>query len=168
MSDDLIVSAELQTFLVDQGIGQLPGAAPSLDLPGIFDNPDDYAPEPRRGPQDGPLLERATITLVDVITMPADGLEAWLEETFVEVVVRSDDDDLAKILHRRIRDLIVPITSHGGHHNWQMAGLWVERSWQSKPEQPLPRLENRFKDRVATYGFSCRRKVLAGLPYGTP
>lgn len=165
---DLIVSTELQTFLVAQGIGQMPDAPPSLVLPAIFDNPKNYAPEPRRGPRDGPLLENATITLADVITTPADGLEAWLEEAFVEVVVRADDDHVAKLLHRRIRDLIVPITSHGGNHYWQMAGLLVERSFQSKPEQPLRSLENRFTDRVATYGFSCRRKVLAGLPPGTP
>lgn len=162
---DLIVSTELQDYLVAQGIGHLPDAAPSLALPVIYDNPPDGAPEPRRGPRDGNPLETATISLFEILAAVDGPLAAWLTETFIEVVVRSADDTTSKLLHRRICDLLAPIEGHGGRHMWTMGALLVERSYQTKPEQPLPRQEDRFQDRVCTYAFCCRRKSLAGMPY---
>jgi hypothetical protein len=168
MTTNLIVSRELQDHLIAQGIGQSWDAAPSLTVPTVFDNPPDGAVEPRRGARDGALLETSTISLFEILDGPALELGAWLQETFIEVVVRSDDDETSKLIHRRIRDEIEPIAAHGGRAQWLMGALLVERSYQSKPEQSLPRQEDRFVDRVCTYAFNCRRKILAGLPIGTP
>lgn len=165
MAGDLIVTTELQDYLVAQSIGQLPGAAPSLTTPAIFDNPPDGAPEPRRAPRDGQALETATISLFEVADAADNPLAAWIQETVVEIVVRSDDDTSTKLLHRRIRDLLAPINDHGGRAMWQMNSLLVERSYQAGPEQPISRGEDRYRDRLCTYSFCCRRKALAGLPY---
>src|SRR4051794_28428379 len=116
---DLIVVEELQDYLVAQGAGQLPAAAPSLTLPSVWLSPRDGAPEPRDG-------ENATITLIDTNLAAAPDLEAWIEEAYVDVIVVARQNAAAKLIHRGIRDLIHPMSAHGGKKQWTMGVLLVE------------------------------------------
>ncbi len=160
---DLIVIEELQTYLAAQGVGQLPGAAPSLTLPVIAMMPRDGAPLPRTG-------ENATITLRDPTTRPAAELEAWVLEVFVDVIVRARQAGAGKLIQRRILDLLVPYDAHGGRKQWMMGALLVEQSTVWRGDQDMPQRESIAQgdahatyDRVASYRFRCRRKILAGL-----
>lgn len=170
---DYHCNEELQTYLVAQGIGQLPGATPSTALPSIWLNPRDGAPLPRAG-------ENATVTIRDTaLAGPVDvGTEAYLEEAFIDVIVRSKTAAPGKMLHRTIRGLLQPIGAHKGRQLWTMGGLLVEYSVIWRPEQPLPQAGTSATltgasglsspvtyDSVASYLFGCRRKALAGLPY---
>lgn len=151
---NLIVVEELQSYLVAQGVAQLPAGAPSTTLPSLWLAPRDGAPAPRTG-------ENVTITLVDTLLAPAAELEAWIEEAFVDVIVVARQNAAAKLAHRVIRDLIHPIEAHGGRTNWPMGALLVEYSTTWRGEQPLYQ-DNQTYSRVASYRFGARRKVLAG------
>jgi hypothetical protein len=160
---DLIVIEELQAYLVAQGVGQLPGAAPSLTLASVWMAPRDGAPLPRDG-------ENATVTLTDTMLRSPSDLEAWMSETFVDVVVRSRQPSPGKLIQRAILGLIVPFGAHGGRKQWMMGNLLVEGSTEWRGDQVLPQMRSIAQtdahltyDRVASYRFSCRRKVLAGL-----
>lgn len=157
------VIEELQTFLVAQGVGQLPSAAPSTAVPSIWLQPRDGAPEPRRNAA-GQWTEATTITLVDTALAAPHQLEAWLEECFVDVIVRSRQAPAGKLTHRTIRGLLHPIESHGGRKQWAMGALTVEYSTLWTSEQPMGADEHTYW-RKAGYRFGARRKVLAGLPY---
>jgi hypothetical protein len=160
---DLVVVEELQVFLVAQAIGQLPSAAPSLSLPSVWTLPRDGAPLPRDG-------ENATITLRDPIIRLASEMEAWVEEAFVDVIVRARQARVGKLLQRRMLELIVPYTAPGGHYQWMMGALLVEQSVVWRGDQEMPQRQRVTEgdphatyDRVASYRFRCRRKILAGL-----
>jgi hypothetical protein len=153
---DLIVVEELQDYLVAQGAGQLPAAAPSTTLPSVWTAPRDGAPEPRPG-------ENVTITLIDVNLTAAPGLEAWIEEAFVDVIVIARQNPQAKLIQRGLRDLIHPMSAHGGKKMWTMGQLVVEYSTCWRGDQPLAQNKNTYS-RVQGFRFGCRRKALAGLP----
>lgn len=160
---DLILVEELQDYLVSQGVGQLQSAAPSLTVPSVWLMPRDGAPLPRGG-------ENATVTLSDTLLRSPSALEEWMTETFVDVIVRARQAPAGKRLQRSIHDLIVPFGASGGRKQWMMGDLLVEISREWRGDQPLPQRESvAAKDRHATYDrvqsfvFSCRRKVLAGL-----
>lgn len=160
---DLIVIEELQDYLVAQGVGQLPSAAPSTGLPVVILAPRDGAPLPRTG-------ENATITLIDTMLRAPTGLEPWLEETFVDVIVRSRTASPGKLIQRTIHGLIAPFDQTGGRKNWMMGALRVEYSTEWRGDQPLPTREAVTEsnprityDRVQSFRFGCRRKILAGL-----
>src|SRR5688500_13838023 len=123
---DYHVVEELQTYLVAQSVGQLPTAPPSTSLPSIWLQPRDGAPEPRRA--NGAFVENATITIADTALAAPQDLEAWIEETFVDIIVRSRQAAPGKLLHRTIRGLIHPAEAHGGRKQWTMGGLLVEYS----------------------------------------
>ncbi len=166
---DYVVIEELQDYLVAQGIGQRPSVAPSLTVPSIWLAPRDGAPDLRSVA--GVLAENVTVTLIDTMFRSPNGLEPWLEESFVDVIVRSRHAGAGKLVQRRIRDLIEPgNTSLGGKKNWMMGDLRVEYSRMWRGDQPLPQRQATSEsdphvtyDRVASYMFGCRRKVLAGL-----
>lgn len=170
---DYHVTEELQTYLVGQGVGQLPGETPSLVLPSIWLQPRDGAPLPRRGGASNDFLENATITLNDTLLAAPAALEAWIEEAFIDIVVRARQNAQAKLIHRQILGLLHPITAHGGRKMWAMASIDpVEYSTIWRGEQPLPQRQaiaegdpHYTYDRVASYRFGVRRKVLAGLAY---
>jgi hypothetical protein len=153
---DLIVVEELQTYLVDQGVGQLPGATVSDVLPSIWLAPRDGAPEPRDG-------ENVTVTLIDTNLAAAPDLEAWIEEAFVDVVVVARQNATAKLTQRAIRDLIHPMSAHGGKKMWTMGALLVEYSTVWRGDQPLTQNKQTYS-RVQSFRFGARRKALAGLP----
>lgn len=159
---DYLVTEELQAYLVAQGIAQLPDASPSTAVPSIWLQPRDGAPEPRRNSA-GQFSESATITLVDTALSPPDQLEAWIEEAFVDVIVRSRQAPAGKLLHRAIRGLIHPTEAHGGRKMWTMGSLLVEYSTLWTAEQPLGSDEYTYW-RKAGYRFGARRKALAGQP----
>lgn len=158
---DYLVSEELQTYLVAQGIGQLPDATPSTSLPSIWLQPRDGAPEPRRS--SGAFVENATITIVDTALSAPQALEAWIEEAFVDVIVRSRQAPAGKLIHRTIRGLLCPVEAHGGRKQWTMGSLLVEYSTLWTSEQPMGADEFTYW-RKAGYRFGARRKALAGLP----
>jgi hypothetical protein len=166
---ELILVEELQDYLVTAGVGQLPSEDPSLTVPSIWLQPRDGAPEPRRESESegAAFSEDATITLVDTMLGPPQALEAWIEEAFVDIVVRSRKASTGKLIHRAIRGLIHPNDAHGGRKMWEMNNLLVEYSTIWTSEQPVVADEFTFT-RKAGYRFGCRRKVLAGEPYGTP
>lgn len=166
---DLHVIEELQTYLIGQGIGQFASATPSLTVPSIWLQPRDGAPLPRGNKTTGVVLEHVTIALIDTQIAAPHELEAYLDETYVDIIVRSHQPPDGKLIHRRVRDLLVPIGSFMGRKLWMMNNLLVESSTIWRPEQPLPwppdgRNIDTY-DRVAAYRFVSRRKALAGLPY---
>jgi hypothetical protein len=161
---DYHVIEELQDFLVAQGVAQLPSTAVSLTVPSVWTPPRDGAPLPRTG-------ENVTITLVDTMLRSPSGLEPWLEETFVDVIVRARTAAPGKLVQRTIKNLIVPYDSSlGGRKQWTMGDLLVEYSTEWRGDQPLPMPQNVTSqdphityDRVQSFRFGVRRKRLAGL-----
>ena len=160
---DLSVVDELRDYLIAQGIGHAQDAAVSLTVPSVWISPLDGIPLPRTG-------ENQTITLRDTRLQAASTLEAWIEETFIDVVVRSRSEPEGTFLHRAIRGLLISANDAAGMKRmWAMAGINpVEYSGEWRGEQPLPAPTDRdvtTYDRVASYRFGVRRKVLAGLSY---
>jgi hypothetical protein len=169
---DLLVAKELQAYLVAQGVGQLPSATPSLTVPMITLQPRDGAPLPRRASKTAgsAFIESATITIRDPLLSSPSSLEEWMEEAFIDIIVRALQGPLCQLIHRQIRGLIVPYDSSGGRKQWMMNNLLVEMSDQWRSEQDLPQLRavgatdaHVTYDRIASYRFACRRKILAGL-----
>lgn len=159
---DLVVIEELATYLVAQGVGQRPSATPSLTVPSIWLLPRDGAGLPRAG-------ENVTVTLSDTNILGTPGLTAWLEETFVDVIVRSKQASAGKLVQRQVKLLLVPWDAHGGRKQWMMGGLLVEASNEWRGDQILPQRQDvgatdphATYDRVASYRFTVRRKILAG------
>lgn len=159
----LIVIEQLQAYLVAQGVAQLPGSDPSPLLPSIWTMPRQGAAQPRADKDTGELLEEQTITLDDKQLSGPPGVEAWLEDCFVDVIVRSKNAGAGKLLHRAIRGLLQPVgSSPAGRRNWMMNELHVLYSSIWRSEQPLPPVENGLTyDRVASYRFRCARSDLA-------
>jgi hypothetical protein len=165
---DLIVIEELQAYLIAQGVAQAPNTAPSLTVPSVWTMTRDGAPLPRN--TNGVITENATITLDDTLLRAPSDLEAWMQEAFVEVIVRARNAGTGKLLQRQILRLLVPFDAHGGKKQWMMGSLLVEQSTEWKGDQPLPQMRAIAQtdphitfDRVASYRFACRRKILAGL-----
>lgn len=164
---DLYVVQELRTYLIAQGVAQDAASAPSLTVPSIHVDPFDGAPLPRRSVA-GAQIEKGTITILDTMASPAAQLEAWIEETYIDIVVRHRDPAACRSILRAIRELIHPNASNGGRKDWFMNSLRVENSWIWKGEQPLPFAEQGDTDvisRVTSFCFACRRKSLQNLPY---
>ena len=154
-----IVVEQLQAFLVAQGVGQLPGTTPSTAHPSIWTMPRQGAAMPRT--KDGAWLESQTITLNDTQLMGPPGLAAWLEDAFVDVIIRSKNAGEGKLLHRTIRGLLHPIGALAGKRNWTMNELHVLYSNIWRAEQPLPPVEDGLTyDRVASFRFTCARSDL--------
>lgn len=157
---DLIVVEQLQAYLVAQGIGRMPEREPSSPLPSIWTMPRQGAAMPIV--KDGEWLEEQTITLDDKQLTGPPGVEAWLEDCFVDVIVRSKNAGAGKLVHRTIRGLLQPIgASPAGRRDWMMGGLHVLYSSIWRSEQPLPPVDNGLTyDRVASYRFRCARSDL--------
>lgn len=153
---ELFVAEELQDYLVAQGVAQLPAAAPSATLPSVWLAPRDGTPEPRPP-------ETATISIVEANTGVRNDLEAWIEESFVDLYVRATNNGAAKLLQRQIRALIHPNDAYGGRHMWMMSDLLVEYSTVWRGDQPVEQDQYTYT-RVQGLRFGCRRKALAGLP----
>ena len=159
---DLVVIEELASYLVAQGVGQRPSATPSLTVPSIWLMPRDGYALPREG-------ENVTVTINDTNLMGPPGLQAWIDETFVDIVVRSRQSSAGKLVQRSIKKLLVPWDAHGGRVQWMMNNLLVEASNEWRGDQPLPQNMSATAtdphltyDRVASYRFRVRRKILAG------
>jgi hypothetical protein len=166
---DLFIVEELQTYLVAQGIGQLPNAAPSSTIPSIWIQPRDGAmlPGKARGTYTAAQakVETTTVTLIDTQTSgPMNGaLEAYLDETFIDIIVRSKTAAPGKLVHRGIRGLLHPTGSLNGKHHWTMGSVLVEYSTIWRAEQPLPFVydgDTQTYDRVAAYRIAVRRTNL--------
>jgi hypothetical protein len=157
---DVLASEELQDYLIAQAVGQRPDVSPSLSVPSIWLQPRDGVPEPRR--ENEAWVEATTVTIVDVATSSPHDCEAWIEESFFDIIVRSRQAPATKLLHRTIRGLLHPIGSHGGRKHWTMGSLLVEYSSIWTPEQPLGSDEFTYW-RKAGYRIGARRKSLAGL-----
>jgi hypothetical protein len=157
----LIVVEQLQAYLVTQGIGQLPSVDPSTTLPSVWLMPRQGAAMPRTN--GGEWLETQTITLHDPNLTGPPGVEAWLEDTFVDIIVRSRNAGEGKLLHRTIAGLLHPVgVAPVGKRNWTMGGLHLLYSSIWRREQALPTVENGLTyDRVASYRFRCARSDLA-------
>lgn len=153
---DLLVGEELQSYLVTAGIGHSFTDAPSTSYNRVALYPRDGAPQPVKG------SEHAVITVrPSMIGVPSD-LEAWVEESYMDIIVRADNNGRAQAVQTDIRDLLHPIDSHGGRKQWQMAGLLVECSRVWRPDQPIGS-DSISYDREQSFAFYVRRKVLAGL-----
>lgn len=152
---DLIVVEELHSFLVAEGVGQAPDAAASQTVPSIWVQPREGAPRPRQG-------EKTTVTITDTLLNGPPGLEPWLEDAFVDIVVRSTSDATCRLLHRTIKGLLHPQGAVGGRKNWTMGALRVlwSRTW--KGEQPLPPIDGAVTfDRVSSFRITCARSDLS-------
>jgi hypothetical protein len=155
----LLVVEQLQLYLVDQGIGQMPDDPPSGVKPSIWMKPRQGAPAPR---MDGAnWLEEATITVSDTLLRPRPNLEAWVEEAYIDIVIRARQDAACQLLHRSIKGLLAPVGLLGGKQNWTMHELPIlySRTWRG--EQPLPPLDDGVTyNRVTSYQVACRRSDL--------
>ena len=98
---ELIVIEELQAYLVTQGVGQLPGTTPSLTVPSVWTMPRDGAALPRSA--NGAFVENATITLRDTNLRGPSDLEAWIEEAFIDIIVRARQAGQASSSNARSR-----------------------------------------------------------------
>lgn len=155
---DLIAVDELGAFLIAEGIAQGPNATPS-PVPSVWLQPRQGAPEPRDG-------EESTITLVDAQLSSPGVLEPWIEEAFLEVIVRSRSLAAGRLIHRAIRGRLAPEDQPGGRKLWMMGALLVEYSTLWRGEQPLPSPNNgRTYDRVQSFRLAARTKSLRGEPY---
>lgn len=156
---ELILIEELRAYLLAQGVVQAQNTAPSTSVPSIWLDPREGAPEPRQG-------ENVTVTLVDMMLAGPNGLDAWMEDTFVDVIVRSRTKSPGVLTHRVIRNLLAPIADHAGRKHWTMGSLLVERSTMWRPEQPVVFQDQQLRTytRTAAYRFECRRQALAGTP----
>jgi hypothetical protein len=160
---DLLVLDELLAYLVAQGVAQRPSETPSVDLPSIWKQPRDGAPEPRKSASTAELAEAATITLVAAQTGPPleRGDEA-IEEALVDVVVRARSNQTAQLIHRQIRGLLHPVDAPYARRLWTMGDLLVESSRIWRGEQPVDSGE--FYTRTQSFVIAARRKALAGTP----
>jgi hypothetical protein len=170
MPTSLHIVEELQTYLVAQGVGPLPNSAPSSAIPSIWIQPRDGArlPGKPRGSYsaEAAKVETATITLVDTqLGSPiGNGLEAYIDEAFVDVIVRSKTAAPGKLIHRTIRGLLHPAGDLFGRKGWLMNQAHVEYSNIWRAEQPLPMAldaDVQTYDRVASYRFGVRRANLS-------
>lgn len=170
---DYLVAQELQSYLVAEGVAQLPAEAPSLTIPSIWLQPRGGAPLPRNLDKNaGRWVGETTITINDPMLGSPSNLEEWMEESFIDILVRATQSATAQLTHRSIRGLLVPIGSSGGKKMWMMNNLLVEMSDEWRKEQEVAQLRSLGEkdphatyDRVASYRFQCRRKSLAGQPY---
>lgn len=173
---DLDVLQELQAYLITEGVGVVPFNPPPADgveVTSIWLQPRDGAALPRNVAKvNGVLKGETMVALVDTNLRSPSSLEAWMVETFVDVIVRSPQAFTGKLIQRQIKELIMPTNSTGGRKQWMMNSLLVETSDEWRGDQPLPQLRGVSAmdahvtyDRVASYRFSCRRKVLAGLAF---
>lgn len=169
MPSNFYIVEELQTYLVSQGVGQLPNAAPSATVPSIWIQPRDGArlPGKPRGQYgaDAAKVETTTITVVDTQTgSPMNGgLEAYIDEAFIDIIVRSKTAAPGKLVHRTIRGLLHPAGDLYGKQGWQMNSIFVEYSNIWRAEQVLPQptdAEVQTYDRVASYRIGARRANL--------
>ena len=157
---DLSVTDELRAYLIASGVVQAQDAPESGVMPSVWIIPINGAVP---GPRDG---EAMTVTLRDTLAKGAATLEAWMIETFVDVIVRSRSEPEATFLQRQILGLIHPNDAHGGKMNWDMGALRVSYSTEWRGDQPLPTADpdNPTYDRVQSFRIACRRKALAGTP----
>lgn len=161
---ELIVIEELMDYLIAQGVAQDKNTAVFTSVPSIWLDPRDGAPLPRDG-------EGAVITLRETLTIPPSSLEEWMMRTTVDVIVRARTARPGRLIQRQIHNLLVPYAdSSGGRKQFTIGALLVERCWEWRGDQPLPQRQSigetdphRTYDRVASYMFDVRRKILAGL-----
>ncbi len=153
---DLLVVDELRDYLVAQAVVQAQDAAPSPSIPSVWVDVREGAPEPRRDDAGG-WGEDATVTLVDTGLGSPSTMEPWVEETFVDVVVRARSAGRAQLVQRTIRGLLVPGDKPGGRKAWEMGALHVERSFQFRRDQSLPTTNGGLTyDRVQTFCIQAR------------
>lgn len=166
------VVEELQTYLVQQGVGVLPAAAKVPENTGntkpvIVLQPRDGAPQPLKDGS-GRFGLVPTITLNTILSSRPNDLDYAIEEVFVDIVVRARTNGVGKMLQRQIYGLLVPGDAVGGRKMWQMAGINpVECCLRWRGVQPIGADEHSY-DSSQAFMFQVRRKTLAGLPYGTP
>jgi hypothetical protein len=157
---ELYVLEELKAYLISQGVAQAQDATPSLTIPSLWLNPRDGAPAPRRAASGGDYLEAATVTLIDTNTSGPVGMEAWIEETFVDVVVRSRTAAPGKLIQRQVRGKLAPIGDLYGRKHWTMGALLVEYSTLWRGDQPVDADDVSYR-RVQSFRFGVRRSVLS-------
>lgn len=155
---ELQVPEELHAYLLSQNIGQVPNAAPSTGLPSLWLNPKDGSPQPRTG-------EDCTITVCNFQVADAPGLETYMEECFLDIVVRHRNSDAAcRLTHRTIKGLLSPREDHVGRKHWTMNTLLVQYSTVWRAEQALPFVNDgdlKTYDRTASFRFGCFRSDLS-------
>lgn len=96
MPSDLIPAEQIKAYLVAQGIGQDNENPTSLNVPGIWLNPRENAPEPRAG-------ENATLTVYVGPEIPGDWYEGFWQERLFDFVVRARKEPQGELIQRKIR-----------------------------------------------------------------
>ncbi len=159
---ELVVPVQLRAYLIATGIVASNEDPPSLARASVWLQPRDGAPLPRRDEAAGDWLEEQTVTVKRKLVNGPPGLEAWMEDAFIDITIRSVNEAAGELLHRAIRGLIHPIgETPAGKRNWMMNDLHVLYSAMFRNEQPLPTVdEGRTYDSVATYRFTCARSDL--------
>lgn len=157
---NLIVVEQLRDFLIAQGAGQSNSDEPSPTVPSLWLMPRSGPAMPRRS--EAEWFETQTITLNDMNLVGPPGAEAWIEDTFVDVIVRAKNAGEAKLTHRTIAGLLHPIGKLSGRADWTMGELHVLYSQIWRREKPLPTVEGGLTyDRVASYRIGVARSELA-------
>lgn len=160
---DVHVIDELLTRLVNDGIVQRWSKTYSGTLPSAVITPIKGAPLPR-------ATEPATVTLRQSGVSQPNGMDAWLEETAIEVIVRARSAPAGRLLHRVIRGVIHPRGAFPAQTGWQLtSNLLVERSYIWRREQTIPPANNQTEgqrdlvtyDTTESYMFAVRRALLS-------
>lgn len=156
---DLIVTEELQDFLVAQGVVQRPPGDASL--PVIWLDKRDGAPEPRPFTSTGSVDAdgvKVTVTLRRSGTAALPVLTAWLEAPVVDVIVRAWKSPQGELVQRQIRNLL---------HEKKMLQIGdLQTEWIAvwRGAQPVAADETSYTT-VQSFVIEARVKALAGLPY---
>lgn len=170
---DLLVTQELRSYLIANGIGVDPNVTPTTNSVSIWTQPRKGAPLPRNLAKDvdNRWAGETTVTIMDPLNQPPSVMEEWVEDAHVNIIVRSPSSEAAQLTMRAIRTLLIPYSSLGGHWQFTMGALLVERCREGvMADQELPELrsiaasdKHATYDRICSYVFSARRKLLAGL-----
>jgi hypothetical protein len=157
---ELLAIEQLRGYLIAQRVAQTPDARPSTTVPVLYLKPRDGIAKPRQ--QNGTYVDGAAITLIHANLSGPPGLEAHLEEAFIRVFVRCRSAPVGMLLHRVIRNLLIPRDSSWGSQRqlWSMGDLLVQYSkqWYGLRDELTPPDDDREYVTSAGYCFGYRRE----------
>lgn len=150
MPTDLILISELADAFVTAGIAEAPARPQPGNLPVVWKDPRDGAPDPT------PTVAQ-TITLVRTGQAVSAPYEGFLEVAIVDVIVRAAKSPDGELTQRRVRALL------DDHRGFYVGALRVESSYLWRGIQKLG------SDSVSywtsqSFRVACRLNSLAGNP----
>ena len=147
---ELLQIEELRTYLVDEGIVQLP--EDTGDLPICYLEPRDGAKQPDT------TTRQTTLTLTDSNEVVPERQEEFLDQMVINFTVRAYKTQDGKLLHRQIKQLL------NGAQLVMVGELLCESINMWRGYRLLGSDKDSFTSDTS-YIVAARHKSLAGLPY---